>query len=113
VRCSPDQPAQHVQCSDHEHGQVNAHLARLQLAADPAQCPHQAGGSIHRGPIDQALVHLPPQGDSRNRHQRANDDRIVELVDVVLVVEHLPESRVWCRVVGRDDGAADGAPITP
>ncbi len=48
-----------------------------------------------------------------SRHQRANDDGIVQLVDVVLVVEHLPESLLRCRLVGRDDGAAERAAVTP
>src|SRR4051812_37598375 len=97
-------PLQEDEGEQNDHAEHNAkgvgvELSGLQLRADPAERARGIARTVDCA-VDETLVDDTPQA-ARYRHDRPHNCRIVDLVDVPLVVENLCEPRWRRRVVCR------------
>ena len=59
--------------------------------------PCDAGADAVHHAVDHALIDAAPQHDVRERHQRLDDDRVVDFVDEVFVVDQSCKCRASLR----------------
>src|SRR6478736_7375354 len=88
-----------VQGPGEEEHQVEPHLPRLQPAPDAAQPLRQAADAVDAEPVDDPFVHLLPERGLAEPEERADDQGVVDLVDVVLPEEDLGEPGIHHRLL--------------
>src|SRR5262249_40740891 len=84
--------AEYREHSDGQHPRVRAELPRLELRSDPSDEAREVSRSVDAQTVDQSGVHAAPQQAARGADDGLHDRVVVDLVDVVLVDEHLLEA---------------------
>src|SRR5690606_42101834 len=75
--------------AEHEHPGVGAHATGLQGRPQSADQPREAPtGTIHGEPINETAVDATIHHRLGEPVDRTNDHGVVDLIDIVLVIEH-------------------------
>src|SRR5690606_31793130 len=90
--------------AEHEHPGVGAHATVLQGRPQSADQPREAPtGTIHGEPINETAVDATIHHRLGEPVDRTNDHGVVDLIDIVLVIEHAAETDPDTGVVAHGD----------
>src|SRR5436190_13787081 len=107
---SPGHRAQNPQRADEEEHHVDPDLSGLEPAAEPSETAAQPGRTIDRRVVDHTLIHTLPEHYPRQPDEGPDYHPVVQLVDVILPVEHQREAGLRRSVMGGEDAPAHGDP---